>query len=106
MFQDTQNDTSGERPALGQMIAKIKAGDSVRAPSFKHLVKTLTDLQNRIRQITASGAIISFQAEGLNSKATQTDPVSALQFQMLKAFATFEHASQKRQQHARHKSIR
>jgi hypothetical protein len=37
------------------------------------LVKTLTDLQNRIRQITASGAIISFQAEGLNFKATHTN---------------------------------
>jgi hypothetical protein len=97
MFQDTQNDTSGERPALGQMIAKLKAGDSVRVPSFDHLAQTLTDLRNRIKQITASGAIISFQAEGLNFKAPQTDPVSALQFQMLEAFATFEHATQKRQ---------
>ena len=35
------------------------------------------------------------QAEGLNFKATQTDPVSALQFQMLEAFAIFEHATQK-----------
>ena len=95
MFQDTQNDTSGERPALGQMIVKLKAGDSVKVPGFDHLAQTLTYLQNRIKQITASGAIISFQAEGLNFKAAQTDPVSALQFQILEAFATFEHATQK-----------
>ena len=97
MLQDTQNDTSGELPALDQMIAKLKAGDSVRMPSFDHLAQTLTDLKNRIKQITASGAIISFQAEGLNFKAAQTDPVSALQFQMLEAFATFEYATQKHQ---------
>ena len=97
MFQDTQSDANGDRPALVQMIAKLKAGDSVRVPSFDQLAHTLADLQNRIKQITAIGAKISFQAEGLNFKATQTDPVSVLQFQMLEAFATFEHATQKRQ---------
>ena len=82
----------GSRPALGEMIATLSAGDRVLVYSIDGLARDMRDLQNIVRQINTIGASISFQIEDLTFEADHSDPVVTMQNRMLEAFSSFERA--------------
>jgi DNA invertase Pin-like site-specific DNA recombinase len=92
VFHETESGASGSRPALGEMIATLSAGDRVLVHSIDGLARDMRDLQNIVRQINTNGASISFQIEDLTFEADHSDPVVTMQNRMLEAFSSFERA--------------
>ena len=92
VFHETESGASGSRPALGEMIATLSAGDRVLVYSIDGLARDMRDLQNIVRQINTIGASISFQIEDLTFEADHSDPVVTMQNRMLEAFSSFERA--------------
>ena len=92
VFHETESGASGSRPALGEMIATLSAGDRVLVYSIDGLARDMRDLQNIVRQINTNGASISFQIEDLTFEADHSDPIVAMQSRMLEAFSSFERA--------------
>ena len=91
-FTDKASGGTTERPALQELIAFVREGDTVVVWSIDRLARSLADLQDLVARFNAKGVSVEFVSERLSFSAAQDDPFARLQFQMMGAFAEFERA--------------
>lgn len=86
------------RPALAELIAFVREGDTVVVWSIDRLARSLKDLQDLIARFNAKGVAVEFVSERLTFSANADDPFARLQMHLMGAFAEFERAILKRRQ--------
>lgn len=91
-FTDKASGGSTERPALQDLIAFVRDGDTVVVWSIDRLARSLADLQDLVARFNGKGVSVDFVSERLSFSANADDPFARLQFQMMGAFAEFERA--------------
>jgi DNA invertase Pin-like site-specific DNA recombinase len=91
-FTDKASGADTDRPALADLIAFVREGDTVCVWSIDRLARSLKDLQDLIARFNAKGVTVEFVSERLTFSADKDDPFARLQFQMMGAFAEFERA--------------
>lgn len=91
-FTDKASGGNTDRPALQDLIAFVREGDTVCVWSIDRLARSLKDLQDLIARFNAKGVTVEFISERLTFSADKDDPFARLQFQMMGAFAEFERA--------------
>lgn len=79
-----------ERPALQELIAYVRQGDTVVVHSIDRMARDLRDLQDIVDQLNAKGVAITFNSERLTFDPEGNDALAKLQLQMMGAFAEFE----------------
>jgi DNA invertase Pin-like site-specific DNA recombinase len=90
--------TTDGRPALAELIAFVREGDTVVVWSIDRLARSLKDLQDLIARFNAKGVAVEFVSERLTFSANADDPFARLQMHLMGAFAEFERAILKRRQ--------
>jgi DNA invertase Pin-like site-specific DNA recombinase len=90
-FTDKASGKDIERPTLAELIAYVRAGDTVVVHSLDRLARNLEDLRALVRTITGKGARVQFVKENLTFTA-EASPMSQLIMNVMGAFAEFERA--------------
>ena len=85
----TDKDTT--RPKLDEMIAFVRAGDTVLVHSMDRLARNLDDLRRLVRTLTGKGVRVEFVKESLTFTG-EDSPMATLLLSVLGAFAEFERA--------------
>ena len=80
-----------ERPALAQMLAHVREGDTLHVHSMDRLARNVEDLRQLVNQLTDKGVEVKFAKEGLTFSG-QSSPMNTLLLTMLGAVAEFERA--------------
>ena len=91
VFTEKVSGTTRKRPQLDACILHCREGDTLHVHSIDRLARNSKDLQHLIEVLTRDGVVVKFHKENLTF-GDQTDPLQDLLFQMLAAFAQFEHA--------------
>jgi DNA invertase Pin-like site-specific DNA recombinase len=91
IFTDHASGKDTERPALAELVAYVRAGDTVVVHSLDRLARNLEDLRALVRTITGKGARVQFIKESLTFTA-EASPMSQLIMNVMGAFAEFERA--------------
>ncbi|MCE9686310.1 recombinase family protein [Shewanella sp. AS16] len=89
-FTDKCSGGSLERPALEQMKAYVREGDTIHVHSIDRLARNLDDLSKLVNDWNKEGVNVQFHKESLTFAAGDTNPMSKLMLQMLGAVAQFE----------------
>lgn len=79
-----------DRPELSRLLEFAREGDEVLVWSIDRLARDLRDLQSLVEALNVKGVSVRFVSENLTFSASQDDPFSKLQLQMLGAFSQFE----------------
>ncbi len=90
IFEEKASGKDANRPALQEMIAYVRTGDTVVVHSMDRLGRSLLDLRKIVEQLNAKGVTVRFIKESLEFDATSDDPFKALMLNMLGSFAEFE----------------
>ena len=91
-FTDKASGGNTDRPALQDLIAFVREGDTVCVWSIDRLARSLKDLQDLIARLNDKGVSVEFISERLTFSANKDDPFARLQLHMMGAFAEFERA--------------
>lgn len=89
LFTDKVSGKNTERPALAQMLAYVREGDTVRCASMDRLARSLSDLLALVRDLTDKGVCVEFVKERLTFTG-EDDAASTLLLQVMGAVAEFE----------------
>ena len=89
-FTDKASGKDTNRPALQELLATVKAGDSIVVASMDRFSRSLLDLQKTVEDLMARGVTVEFLKEGLKFAPGTTDPMAKLMLQIMGAFAEFE----------------
>lgn len=89
LFEDRVSGKSTERPALTEMLAYVREGDTVRVVSLDRLARNLDDLRRLVTQLTDKGVRVEFIKEALTFTG-EDSALSKLLLNMMGAFAEFE----------------
>jgi DNA invertase Pin-like site-specific DNA recombinase len=89
LFVDKLSGKNTERPALTEMLAYVREGDTVRVASLDRLARNLDDLRRLVTELTAKGVRVEFIKEALTFTG-EANPMSKLLLSMLGAVAEFE----------------
>ena len=89
-FEDKASGKDTNRPALAEMLAFVRAGDTLKVHSIDRLARNLVDLRNLVTQLNEKGVTVLFVKEGLTFTADQANPMNTLMLNMMGAFAEFE----------------
>jgi DNA invertase Pin-like site-specific DNA recombinase len=89
LFVDKLSGKNTERPALTEMLAYVREGDTVRVASLDRLARNLDDLRRLVTDLTAKGVRVEFIKEALTFTG-EASPMSKLLLSMLGAVAEFE----------------
>jgi DNA invertase Pin-like site-specific DNA recombinase len=98
VFEDKASGGSTDRPALQEMIAFVREGDTVVVWSIDRLARSLKDLQDLIARLNGKGVSVEFVSERLTFSADRDDPFASLQLHLMGAFAQFERAMIRKRQ--------
>jgi len=79
------------RPKLDEMIAFVRAGDTVLVHSMDRLARNLDDLRRLVRTLTGKGVRVEFVKESLTFTG-EDSPMATLLRSVMGAFAEFERA--------------
>ena len=90
MFEDKLSGKDMNRPALKEMLAFIRDGDTVVVHSLDRLGRNLDDLRELVRGMVDRGITVNFVKENLTFAPSSSSPFSELMLNMLGAFAQFE----------------
>jgi len=90
VFEDKQSGKDTNRPALQEMLAFIRDGDTVMVHSLDRLGRNLDDLRTVVRGMVDKGITVKFLKENLTFAPAIGNPFSELMLNMLGAFAQFE----------------
>lgn len=91
VFREKASAKTRDRPALNEMIAYAREGDTVRVWSIDRLARDLRDLDSIVQDLIAKGVTVKFEKENLTySPDAHAAPMERLMFQMLGIFAEFE----------------
>lgn len=88
-FCDRQSGKNAERPALTEMLAYCREGDTVRVASLDRLARNLDDLRHIVASLTEKGVRVEFVKEALTFTGDDA-PMSRLLLSLLGAIAEFE----------------
>jgi DNA invertase Pin-like site-specific DNA recombinase len=91
VFADKVSGKDTDRPALAELLAWVRDGDSVVVHSMDRLARNLDDLRRLVRDLTGRGVRVEFVKEGLTFTGDDT-PMSTLLLSVMGAFAEFERA--------------
>lgn len=99
VFEEKVSGASRDRPALEEMIAFVRDGDTVVVHSLDRLGRDIRDLLNIVSDLNTKGVTVEFASERLRfSDNIDDDPLARLQLHMLSAFAQWERSTAKRRQ--------
>ncbi len=90
IFTDKASGVTRDRPALNELMTKLREGDEVVVVSMDRLARSLVDLQQLVKEITGKGASICFMREGQVFSGDKQDPMATLMLGVLGAVAQFE----------------
>lgn len=96
-FIDKVSGKDVNRPALQEMLAFIRAQDTIVVHSMDRLARNLDDLRKLVSTQTKRGVRIEFVKEGLSFSDEDT-PMAQLLLSVMGAFAEFERALLKERQ--------
>jgi len=89
LFTDKMSGKSADRPALTEMLAYVREGDTVRVASLDRLARNLDDLRRLVETLTTKGVRVEFIKEGLTFTG-EDSAMSKLLLSVMGAFAEFE----------------
>jgi DNA invertase Pin-like site-specific DNA recombinase len=89
LFVDKMTGKSAQRPALAELLAFVREGDTVRVTSLDRLARNLDDLRRLVSDLTAKGVRVEFIKEGLTFTGDDS-AMSRLLLSVMGAFAEFE----------------
>jgi DNA invertase Pin-like site-specific DNA recombinase len=98
VFEEKISGARSDRPALREMIAFVRAGDTVVIHSLDRLGRDIRDLLNIVEELNAKDVVVEFMSERLRFGRDDEDPLARLQLHMLAAFAQWERTISKRRQ--------
>lgn len=98
VFEEKISGSVRDRPVLKEMIAFVRAGDTVLVHSLDRLGRDLRDLLNIVEEVNRKGVVVEFVSERLRFGTGDDDPMARLQLHCLAAFAQWERAISKRRQ--------
>jgi DNA invertase Pin-like site-specific DNA recombinase len=91
VFQDKVSGKDTNRPALQDMLAFVREGDTVLVHSIDRLARNLVDLRNLVTALNDKGATVTFVKDNLTFTTKDNgNPASLLMLNMMGAFAEFE----------------
>lgn len=91
VFTDKASGKDTERPALEELLAFVREGDTVVVHSMDRLARNLDDLRRLVQQLTQRGVRIEFVKECLTFTG-EDSPMANLLLSVMGAFAEFERA--------------
>ncbi|WP_445370079.1 recombinase family protein (plasmid) [Methylomonas sp. HW2-6] len=91
VFTDKASGKDTERPALEELLAFVREGDTVVVHSMDRLARNLDDLRRLVQQLTKRGVRIEFVKECLTFTG-EDSPMANLLLSVMGAFAEFERA--------------
>jgi DNA invertase Pin-like site-specific DNA recombinase len=97
IFEDRVSGKSIERPALTDMLAYVRDGDTVVVHSMDRLARNLDDLRLIVKKLTSQQIRVKFIKESLEFTGEDA-PISNLLLSVMGAFAEFERAIIKERQ--------
>ena len=89
VFTDTASGKDTHRPALEQLLAYVREGDTVIVHSMDRLARNLDDLRRLVQTFTRSGIRVEFLRESL-AFTGEDSPMASLMLSVMGAFAEFE----------------
>ena len=90
-FTDKASGKDTTRPALDEMLAFVRDGDTVIVHSMDRLARNLDDLRRVVRSLTGKGVRVEFAKESLAFTGDDS-PMATLLLSVMGAFAEFERA--------------
>ncbi|MEU8250659.1 recombinase family protein [Nonomuraea sp. NPDC048916] len=90
-FTDKASGKDTARPKLEELLAFVRAGDTVIVHSMDRLARNLDDLRRIVRTLTGEGVRIEFVKECLVFTG-EDSPMATLLLSVMGAFAEFERA--------------
>lgn len=97
IFEDKASGKDANRTQLKACLEHLREGDTLHVHSIDRLARNLLDLQKLISDLVGKGVAVRFHKENMTF-STDTNPMQALMFQMLGAFAEFERSMIKERQ--------
>jgi len=91
IFTDKASGKDTTRPKLDELIAFVRAGDTVLVHSMDRLARNLDDLRRLVRTLTGKGVRVEFVKESLTFTG-EDSPMATLLLSVMGAFAEFERA--------------
>src|SRR5579875_2701650 len=89
MFEDRVSGKDTERPALQEMLAYVRNGDTVMVHSLDRLARNLDDLRSLVFGMTEKGVTVTFTKEGLSFAPGESNPMAKMMLSVMGAFAEF-----------------
>ena len=90
-FTDQASGKDANRPQLEDLMAFVRAGDTVVVHSMDRLARNLDDLRRIVQNLAQRGVRIEFVKEGLTFTGDDS-PMAKLMLSVMGAFAEFERA--------------
>jgi DNA invertase Pin-like site-specific DNA recombinase len=91
VFTDKVSGKDTNRPALKELQAYARLGDTVYVHSLDRLGRNLDDLRKIVRDLTDKGISVEFVKENLRFNCDEVEvPITKLLFSIMGAFAEFE----------------
>jgi len=97
-FEDRLSGKDANRPALKEMLAFVREGDTVLVHSLDRLGRNIDDLREIVKGLVARGVTVKFASENLAFTPEGTNHFSELMLNMLGSFAQFERQLSKERQ--------
>ncbi len=91
VFTDKASGKDTLRPALEQLLAFTREGDTIVVHSMDRLARNLDDLRRLVQMLTKRGVCIEFVKENL-AFTGEDSPMATLMLSVMGAFAEFERA--------------
>jgi DNA invertase Pin-like site-specific DNA recombinase len=91
VFTDKASGKDTTRPKLDELIAFVRAGDTVLVHSMDRLARNLDDLRRLVRTLSGKGVRVEFVKESLTFTG-EDSPMATLLLSVMGAFAEFERA--------------
>ncbi|WP_405180921.1 recombinase family protein [Nocardia sp. NBC_01377] len=88
-FTDKASGKDTARPQLDELLAFVRAGDTVLVHSMDRLARNLDDLRRLVRLLTGKGVRVEFVKESLTFTG-EDSPMANLLLSVMGAFAEFE----------------
>ena len=89
VFEDRCSGKDTNRPKLAEMLAYVRAGDTIHVHDISRMARNLEDLLALVKDINAKGIAIQFHKEHLDFTG-EANPMQELMLSMLGAVYQFE----------------
>jgi DNA invertase Pin-like site-specific DNA recombinase len=99
LFSEKQSGGSrAERTELAELMRYAREGDTVVVSSMDRLARSVVDLNQIVRELTAKDVAVEFITERVTFRPGVTDPYSEFQLNVMASFAQLERAISKERQ--------